>query len=274
MGLDQIVKVGPTADDLSEGLQGYNLDFPGSALSPGCTYADWARQIAKTSPPAVYAHIATQADAPGKLSLQYWFFYIFNDWNNKHEGDWEMVQLDFHASTESKLSRPRRTRWATASTRVPNVPPGATISSRSSTAPTRSSIRRWALTPTTTTRASIWAAAPLEGVGCDDTVGPSQTIRPDVVVVPQTDYLGQFPWLGYLGRWGERQRAFYNGPTGPKTRAGGPHRSRGPTTRGETTATRSLTATSSGARRRASSARRSAPAQACSRPSSVTHRRA
>ena len=35
---------------------------------------------------------------PGQLALQYWFFYLFNDYNDKHEGDWEMIQLDFAAS--------------------------------------------------------------------------------------------------------------------------------------------------------------------------------
>jgi hypothetical protein len=35
---------------------------------------------------------------PGKLALQYWFFYVFNDFNNTHEGDWEMIQLDFDAA--------------------------------------------------------------------------------------------------------------------------------------------------------------------------------
>ena len=34
---------------------------------------------------------------PGKLALQYWFFYAFNDFNNTHEGDWEMIQLVFDA---------------------------------------------------------------------------------------------------------------------------------------------------------------------------------
>ena len=36
---------------------------------------------------------------PGRLALQYWLFYAFNDWNNLHEGDWEMIQLDFDAAT-------------------------------------------------------------------------------------------------------------------------------------------------------------------------------
>ena len=54
------------------------------------------------------AHAGQRADAstrtsrpkparPGKLALQYWFFYAFNDFNNTHEGDWEMIQLVFDA---------------------------------------------------------------------------------------------------------------------------------------------------------------------------------
>ena len=43
---------------------------------------------------------------PGKLALQYWFFYVFNDFNNLHEGDWEMIQLNFDAaSAEEALSK-------------------------------------------------------------------------------------------------------------------------------------------------------------------------
>jgi hypothetical protein len=32
-----LVKIGPTAEDLSKGLYGYHLDFPGSALDPAAT---------------------------------------------------------------------------------------------------------------------------------------------------------------------------------------------------------------------------------------------
>ena len=34
---------------------------------------------------------------PEQLALQYWLFYAYNDWNNLHEGDWEMIQLVFDA---------------------------------------------------------------------------------------------------------------------------------------------------------------------------------
>src|SRR5215510_2200017 len=95
----KIVKVAPTADDLSHGLSGYNLDFPGDALDPGCTYDQWSHEVTAGSRPTTYARVVTEPAHPGELAVQYWFFYLFNDFNDKHEGDWEMVQLDFDAGS-------------------------------------------------------------------------------------------------------------------------------------------------------------------------------
>jgi hypothetical protein len=60
-------------------------------------------------------------------------------------------------------------------------------------------------------------SAASEGVGCDDTRGPTSDIRPVVRTIPtdRTEARAAFPWIGFEGRWGELQRAFYNGPTGP-----------------------------------------------------------
>jgi hypothetical protein len=49
----------------------------------------------------MYAHAV---EANGRLWLQYWFFYFYNDYNlalgiGLHEGDWEMVQLRMHDDT-------------------------------------------------------------------------------------------------------------------------------------------------------------------------------
>src|SRR6185312_11991160 len=80
---------------------------PGSALSPRCDYLRWERRLTAGHLPTVYAHLATDNGHPGKLALQYWLFYVFNDWNNLHEGDWEMIQLVFDASTAAQaLQRP------------------------------------------------------------------------------------------------------------------------------------------------------------------------
>ena len=52
--------------------------------------------------PTVYAHVATDRAHPGKVALQYWLFYAFNDFNNLHEGDWEMIQLNFDAASAAQ----------------------------------------------------------------------------------------------------------------------------------------------------------------------------
>lgn len=38
-----------------------------------------------------YTRVCTTAD--GELYLQYWQFYVFNDWDNWHEADWEVVMV-------------------------------------------------------------------------------------------------------------------------------------------------------------------------------------
>jgi hypothetical protein len=56
-----------------------------------------------------------------------------------------------------------------------------------------------------------------QGVGCDDTTGPSVDVRPAVLTIPSdpAEARAAFPWIEFEGRWGELQRAFFNGPTGP-----------------------------------------------------------
>jgi hypothetical protein len=56
-----------------------------------------------------------------------------------------------------------------------------------------------------------------QGVGCDDTRGPTFDIRPTVHTIPSDRSAArkQFPWISFAGRWGELRPAFFNGPTGP-----------------------------------------------------------
>ena len=50
----------------------------------------------------MYAHVVGDPAYPGRLALQYWMFYVYNDWNNLHEGDWEMIQLNFDAASAAQ----------------------------------------------------------------------------------------------------------------------------------------------------------------------------
>jgi hypothetical protein len=76
----EVAKQAPTAADLYGKGDGYWLDFPGDPLDAGCSYEQWFNRIAAGKPTTAYAHIVGEQ---GKLALQYWFYYPFNDWNNK-----------------------------------------------------------------------------------------------------------------------------------------------------------------------------------------------
>ena len=212
-----LVKIGPSAGDLA-GLYEYHLDFPGSALEPGCGYEQWARRISKGSEPTVYAHVATDRGFPGKLALQYWFFYAFNDFNNTHEGDWEMIQLVFDAGDAaaalqedqpaevgySSHEGAERAAWDDDKLQVvdgthPVVFPAAGSHANKFT------------------EALYIGSSADAGVGCDDTQGPHVELRPTVRTIPSDPKAAgdAFPWITFEGRWGELQKAFFNGPTGP-----------------------------------------------------------
>ena len=90
-GPDGYTLQAPTMRDIYGKDSEYFLDFPGNPLQPGCSYERWFKKISEGEPSTVYAHIATQPDRPDRLALQYWLYYVYNDWNNKHEGDWEMI---------------------------------------------------------------------------------------------------------------------------------------------------------------------------------------
>jgi hypothetical protein len=215
-----IIKIAPTAADLSHGLFDYHLDFPGSAVSPGCTYDEWSHRINKGHPPETYARVVTERAHPNQLALQYWFFYVFNDFNDKHEGDWEMIQLDFDASTAKQALRMKpalvgysqhegaeSAHWGDSKLKIVdgNHP---------------------VVYPALGSHANYYTSAlhlgrsAAQGVGCDETSGPSRELRPQVTLLPtaKAAYLRSDPWLGFEGHWGEEHEGFYNGPTGPNTK--------------------------------------------------------
>ncbi len=214
---NDLVQIAPQAKDLGGGLYGYHLDFPGNALRPGCDYLNWQQHLGAEKTPTAYAHVATDPAHPGKLSLQYWFFYVFNDWNNLHEGDWEMIQLVFDAPSVgaalqqspvevgySQHEGAERAAWNDPKLeRVEGTHP--------------------VVHPADGSHANFYGEAlylgssASEGVGCDDTRGPTVDVRPNVVTIPSDVKAADssYPWIAFEGRWGELHPAFFNGPEGP-----------------------------------------------------------
>ena len=216
-----LVKIGPSADDLTQGRYEYHLDFPGHALNPGCTYERWARRLTQGHEPAVYAHVATDPGHPGQLALQYWLFYAFNDWNNLHEGDWEMIQLNFEAGD----AREALTRDPTSVGYSQHE--GAEQADWGDDKLELVDGRHPVVYPAAGSHANFFEEALFlgnsadQGVGCDDTTGPSYELRPAVRTIPSDPSAARaaFPWIVFEGRWGELQEAFFNGPTGPNLKS-------------------------------------------------------
>jgi len=214
------VKKAPAAADIAGLPDGYYLDLEGEALGETCVYSKaFAKLIEEGRAPAVtYAHIAREPNHSGFV-LQYWFFWYFNQFNDLHEGDWEGMQLSFEAETTAAALKEEpseiivfqhaggeRAEWSDAKVQKEGTHP--------------------IVYPAAGSHATFYDSAVYiqngqrgSGVGCDNTTEPLRELRPRPVLLPETaSEQGPFKWLSYDGRWGEKEKGFNNGPTGPTTK--------------------------------------------------------
>lgn len=212
----RVVKSAPTATDLFDRGAGYYLDFPGNPLRPGCGYEREYRRWNGDHKPVIYAHLAVDPEHPGRLALQYWLFYTFNDFTGKHEGDWEMVQVDFEAIgvTEALARGPyevdvaqheggERAAWNDRELRKDETHPVLYVATGSHA--------------TYFGQALYLGRSGHEGFGCDNTSRATEAVSPQVEQLPGVPDSAAAPdaWVAFEGLWGERKSAFNNGPTGP-----------------------------------------------------------
>ncbi len=209
-----LITTAPSVSDLEGDDESYHLDFPGNPRNPGCTYEQWFRARMAGYQPVTYANVAVSED---RVALQYWFWYVFNDFNNTHEGDWERIQLIFDASSaeEALTMEPtevgysqhaggERAAWDDDKLSKEGTHPIVFAASGSHASKFGSGVY-------------LGWGEDNAGFGCDVTTGPSDRIEPEVILLPNdiTEATGSISWLTWPGRWGERQRSFYNGPQGP-----------------------------------------------------------
>jgi hypothetical protein len=225
-GKDVPVKKGPTAADVAGLGDDYYLDLPGDPLRVKCpkagSYAtDFkALRVAGKAPAITYAHIATEPGYTG-LVVQYWFFYYFNQFNDVHEGDWEGMQIAFDADTPEQALDEGPSQIALFQHGSSENPGGEradwddTKVQKDGTHPI--------VYPAAGSHATFYDEAIYvengqkgSGLGCDDSSSPHIRAEPHPVVVPTESPQGtEFQWLSFLGHWGQREKGFNNGPTGP-----------------------------------------------------------
>jgi hypothetical protein len=212
-----VVRNAPTAGDLHGKGSGYFLDFPGNPLRPGCIYERDGRRFAEGRPSVTYAHIVAE---DGRLAVEYWFYYYFNDFNNKHESDWEGIQVVFDVGTvedaletepaEVGFAQHEGGEWASwDDDKLERVGDHPVVYPAAGSHASYFSDRLWL------------GRAPSEGIGCDDSTAPSHRVQLSAVLVPDDGPASAgdpFAWLAYEGLWGQLESGPNAGPTGPNTK--------------------------------------------------------
>ncbi len=214
------VKKAPSRADVAAADEDHFIDLPGNPLGDTCVYSkDFdALKRAGEAPVKVYAHIAREP-GHGGIALQYWFFWYFNQFNDLHEGDWEGMQITFDADTpeEALATEPgemilfqhaggERAEWSDAKVEKQGTHP--------------------VVYPAAGSHATFYMPAIFvqngargSGVGCDITSDPLRRIVPQPILLPdEPPNGGPFGWLAFDGRWGQKEKGFNNGPTGPQTK--------------------------------------------------------
>jgi len=141
--------------------------------------------------PTVYWHLARQPST-GRVAIEYWFLYLYNDFYDKHEADWEGVTvfLDGDAPIGVSYSQHQGRKWAAWSPAGASSTPSVYVARGSHAdypAPGRYSIRVcWTLHGR--------HCAPVRSV--DDARGTGTALGPSAYD------LHELGGTGYTGSWG------------------------------------------------------------------------
>ncbi|HEY5976660.1 MAG TPA: hypothetical protein VIT85_02285 [Solirubrobacterales bacterium] len=219
-GDDPVLKKGPTAADLAEKGDSFHLDLQGDPLGETCVYSKDFKRLKREgkAPATTYAHIAREKGKPG-LAVQYWFFWYFNQFNDLHEGDWEGMQVVFEADNPEQALKE-------GPSEVGLFQHGGGEKADWEDAKVQKEGDHPIVYPAAGSHATFYDSAVYvengqggSGVGCDNTSEPLRRLDVKPVVVPtHADPDGRFAWLTYEGHWGQLEKGFNNGPTGPNTK--------------------------------------------------------
>jgi hypothetical protein len=212
----QQVGAGPTASQLFRGPPDMQLDYPGHPRDPGCRYYSDGARFSAGKPRTAYVRIVLDEDE-GMLAVQFWLYYYFNPWNNRHEGDWEMVQVVFEAETlhqayetgpaelgYSQHSGGESAKWGDSKVRSIGDHPVVYVAQGSHANFYNPAVY-------------LGRGEQRTGVGCEEARGPHRRVDVEPVLLPDAvlEPSNPFAWITYQGTWGEQAGGQDNGPTGP-----------------------------------------------------------
>jgi hypothetical protein len=91
------------------------LDVAGAEPTSPAAYRTVQQRLQAASPrPGVYWHVARQPSR-GRIAIEYWFLYLYNDFYDRHEADWEGVTVFLDGTTPLGVSYSAHQgrRWST-----------------------------------------------------------------------------------------------------------------------------------------------------------------
>ncbi|MEZ4530875.1 MAG: hypothetical protein R2855_07555 [Thermomicrobiales bacterium] len=213
---DVIIAQGITPQDLVNAGENTYLDFPGDPRNPGCEFETYFKaKVAELGlEPSTYVRFIVD-EAARRLYVEYWFYYYFNDWNDTHESDWEMIQLTFNTTSveEALTMDPIEVGYAQH---------GGGELAKWGDEKLQMDGTNLVVYPSAGSHATYYGAHTFIGwgengtaFGCDVTTAPHNATPLNAVVIPDfIDPNGPFAWALFEGRWGEREMSVFNGPFG------------------------------------------------------------
>ena len=169
-------------------------------------------------PVTAYARVVREQEA---ITLQYWLFYYYNDWFNKHEGDWEMAQVILNGQGQPRWlvvsQHHGGTRRAWSAVAVADETHPAVFVALGSHAN-----YFWGGEVYPTVRDV--GGEPFVAV---DRTGRADPVIPRVLLLPELEDVAAsqdawpgMEWLRFGGNWGERSlQSDFGGPQGPAQKA-------------------------------------------------------
>lgn len=156
-------------------------------------------------PAVTYASVMTHTFDHSKYwtTVQYWFFYYYNDWLNQHEGDWESITLVFETDS--------------AAVPTTNVTPTHVAYSQHNDwlIFDGREVKTWSATPTENGQPIVYVArgshASYFSAGShlfwlDQTSATGEDRRPTPLLIQNGELPGSWgpAWIHYQGAWGQK----------------------------------------------------------------------
>ncbi|MCA9860468.1 MAG: hypothetical protein KC438_12135, partial [Thermomicrobiales bacterium] len=202
----------------------YYIDLPGNPRNPGCHYETWGKKRMQELgiEPSLYARVVSEPGEDG-IVVQYWYYWVFNLFNNTHESDWEGIQLVFDAGSAEDVLEQGLLPSAIAFAQHDGGEQGEWDDLKVETNDTHIVSHPSAGSHADYYQSAVWLGwgENGSGFGCDYSDAPEEELPVKIVMLPNevTDPNSEFAWLTFTGPWGQIESpSMFSGPTGPVTK--------------------------------------------------------